>query len=227
MPKLRVHNYTMSVDGYAAGPNQSLENPMGEGAEALHPWMIATAFGQTMFGNEGGSTGVDNDFAQGFGRGIGAYIMGRNMFGPIRGPWESGEEWKGWWGPNPPYHCDVFVLTHYPRPSLEMDGDNTFHFVQDDIHTVLDHAFEAAGGLDVQVGGGASTVRQYLRAGLIDELNLAISPILLGSGERLFDDETDAAAAGYTVTQTVAGEGATHVRLERTESLERTEGAAR
>ena len=214
MPKLRVHNYTMSLDGYSAGPNQSRENPMGEGAEALHPWMIATAFGQTMFGNDGGTTGIDNDFASRFGDGIGAYIMGRNMFGPVRGPWPD-ESWRGWWGENPPYHCDVFVLTHYPRPPLEMDGNNTFHFVQDDISTVLEHAFEAAGGLDVQVGGGASTVRQYLGAGLIDEVNLAISPILLGSGERLFDDGLDAAAAGYEVAQTVAGENATHVRLVR------------
>ena len=212
MPKLRVHNYTMSLDGYSAGPNQTLETPMGEHAEALHEWMFATEFGAKMFGRDSGSTGVDNEYASAFGRDIGAFIMGRNMFGPVRGPWPD-FEWKGWWGPNPPYHCDVFVLTHYPRPSLEMEGENTFHFVQDDIGTVLDRAFEAAGGRDVQLGGGASTVRQYLQAGLIDDLHYVISPVLLGSGERIFDDETDVRAAGYTVAETVAGELATHVRL--------------
>lgn len=216
MPKLRVHNLTISLDGYVAGPNQSLEQPMGEGVENLHRWMFGTAFGTKMMtGQDGGSTGVDNEFASQFGSGIGAYIMGRNMWGPIRGPWPENDDWQGWWGPNPPYHCDVFVLTHYPRPSLEMEGGNTFHFVQDEIGTVLERAFEAAGGLDVQVGGGASTVRQYLGAGLIDELNLTISPVLLGSGERLFDNDLDARSSGYAVVQTVAGENATHVRLAK------------
>jgi dihydrofolate reductase len=213
MPKLRVHNYSVSLDGYAAGPNQSIDAPLGERAEALHTWMLETEFGRTMFGQSGGSTGVDNDIASANGRDVGAYIMGRNMFGPVRGPWPD-ESWRGWWGENPPYHCDVFVLTQYARPSLTMEGGTTFHFVQDDVETVLERAYEAAGGLDVQIGGGASTIRQYLRAGLIDELNYAIAPVLLGSGERLFEGLPDLHDT-YKVDRTVATPNATHVRLVR------------
>ena len=215
-PRVRVHNLTMSLDGYVAGPSQTLDQPMGVGGESLHPWMIATRYGATLFGDPtGGSTGVDNDFAQRFGEGVGAFVMGRNMFGPVRGPWPTDPadplfDWRGWWGQDPPYHCDVFVMTHHPRPVLEMDGGNRFHFVEGSADEVLALAREAAGDRDVQVGGGASTVRQFLAAGLIDELHVAISPTLLGDGERLFEPGV---ADGYEVVAVIPGEGATHVRL--------------
>jgi dihydrofolate reductase len=187
MAKLRVHNLSVSLDGYAAGPDQSLENPLGVGGERLHDWYFVTRYGRQMMGEEGGSTGVDNDYLERGDEGIGATIMGRNMFGPIRGEWPD-HAWTGWWGDNPPYHHPTFVLTHYPRPSVEMVGGTVFHFVTDGIEAALERAFEAADGLDVRLAGGAATIQQYLRAGLVNELHVAIAPILLGGGARLLDD---------------------------------------
>src|SRR6266850_1896439 len=185
MSRLRVHNFAISVDGYGAGANQSLENPLGAGGLALHEWAFATRTFRKMFGQDGGTTGIDDDFAaRGF-AGIGAWILGRNMFGPVRGDWPD-ESWKGWWGDTPPYHCPVFVLTNHPRGSIAMEGGTTFHFVTDGIHVALQRAFEAANGADVRLGGGVATIRQYLQASLIDEMHFAVSPIFLGSGESLF-----------------------------------------
>ena len=184
MPKLRVHNLAMSVDGYVAGPDQTLENPLGVGGTRLHEWVFETKFGHEMMGESGGSEGIDHQFAIRGDKGVGATIMGRNMFGPIRGSWD--DEWKGWWGDEPPYHHPVFVLTHHARAPIAMAGGTTFSFVTDGIDSALAQAFDAAGGQDVRIGGGASTVRQYLAAGLVDELHVAIAPTLLGSGERLF-----------------------------------------
>ena len=213
MSKLRVESFSMSIDGFSAGPDQSLENPMGIGGQALHEWAFPTATIQQMFGNEAGSTGVDNDFAaRGF-RHIGAWILGRNMFGPIRGPWPD-SSWKGWWGDNPPYHAPVFVLTHQARDSITMEGGTTFHFITDGIHSALARAKEAANGLDVRVGGGAATIQQYLRAGLVDGLHIVIAPILLGSGEKLFAD-IDLRSLGFQCVEHVATHKATHVVLRR------------
>src|SRR4051794_3254688 len=213
MPKLRVHGFSISIDGYGAGLNQSLDNPLGVGGMALHEWAFATRTFRQMFGKDGGTTGIDDDFAaRGF-QNVGAWILGRNMFGPIRGPWPD-EDWKGWWGDSPPYHVPVFVLTHHARPPVEMAGGTTFHFVTQGIHEALDRARQAAGGLDVRVGGGPDTIRQYLRAGLIDELHVAISPVLLGQGERLFKGE-DLRAGGYECVRFVPAEKAAHVVLRR------------
>jgi len=213
MSKLRVHCFGVSLDGFAAGPDQSLENPLGVGGLGLHEWFFPTRVFQEMQGNAGGTTGLDNDFAErGLAR-IGASILGRNMFGPVRGPWPD-EDWKGWWGEEPPYHTPVFVLTHYPRESIRMKGGTTFHFVTDGIHAALERAREAAGGLDVRLGGGTATVRQYLQAGLIDELHLVISPVILGSGENLFAG-LDLKQLGYKVTEHFPGPAATHVVLTK------------
>jgi dihydrofolate reductase len=213
MSKLRVNSFSISIDGYGAGPNQSLEEPLGVGGESLHDWMVATRTFRQMYGNEGGTTGVDDEFtARGF-HNIGAWILGRNMFGPIRGPWPD-DSWKGWWGDTPPYHAPVFVLTNHPRESVVMDGGTIFHFVTDGIHAALEHAREAANGQDIRLGGGAATIRQYLQAGLIDELHLAISPILLGSGEHLFAN-LDTLALGYHCTEHVATAGAMHCVLTK------------
>jgi dihydrofolate reductase len=213
MTKLRVHSFSISLDGYGAGPNQSVDNPLGVGAMALHQWAFATRTFQKMFGNEGGATGVDDDFAaRGFSN-IGAWILGRNMFGPIRGEWPD-DNWKGWWGDNPPYHVPVFVLSHYARASIPMAGGTTFHFVTDGIQAALARAREAANGQDVRLGGGVATIQQYLRARLIDELHLAISPTLLGSGENLFAG-LDAAALGYHCIEQVPSANVTHVILAR------------
>jgi dihydrofolate reductase len=212
MARLRVHNFAVSLDGYGAGANQSLADPLGVGGEALHKWFVATRTFQQVFGREGGTTGVDDDFAARGLKNIGAWILGRNMFGPVRGPW-SDESWKGWWGDSPPYHTPVFVLTHHPRPSFTMDGGTTFHFV-DGIHAALGQAFAAADGKDVRVGGGASTIRQYLTAGLIDELHVAVAPVMLGSGEPLFAG-LDLPKLGYQVAQHVPTENVTHVVLEK------------
>jgi dihydrofolate reductase len=214
MPKLRVHNFAISLDGYAAGPNQSLENPLGIGGSRLHEWVFATRTGGQMLGTDGGGEGVDDEFMARGDVGVGATIMGRNMFGPIRGEWGD-EQWTGWWGDNPPYHHPVFVLTHHPRPSITMLGGTTFHFVDDRIDAVLSRAFEAADGNDVRLGGGAATVQQYLRAGLIDDIHLAIVPILLGSGERLFD-HLDGGPDGYECVEFVSSPSVAHVRLSRT-----------
>jgi Dihydrofolate reductase len=185
MPKLRVHNFSISLDGYAAGPTQSEEDPLGVGGRGLHEWASATRSGRAMHGMIGGETGLDDDFIERGDAGIGATIMGRNMFGPTRGPWGS-DPWTGWWGDNPPFHHPVVVLTHEPRPSHTMEGGTTFHFVTDGIEAALERALDAAEGDDVRIGGGASTIQQYLRAGLIDEMHFAIVPVVLGSGERLF-----------------------------------------
>jgi dihydrofolate reductase len=213
VPKLRVNCFAISLDGYGAGPNQSLENPLGVGGPALHDWSHPTRTFQKLFGKEGGSTGIDDDFvARGF-AGVGAWILGRNMFGPIRGPWPD-ESWKGWWGDTPPYHTPVFVLTHHPRAPLTMQGGTVFHFVTEGIHAALQRAFAAANGLDVRLGGGAATIRQYLAAGLVDEMHVAISPILLGGGELLFAG-MNLPALGYRRTEHVATEKATHVVLAK------------
>jgi dihydrofolate reductase len=213
MPKLRVHSLTMSLDGYVAGPDQSLDNPLGVGGGRLHEWMFATRTARHALGLDGGGRGIDDDFVAQGDVGVGAAIMGRNMFGPIRGSWGEGQ-WKGWWGDNPPYHSPVFVLTHHPRPPVTMEGGTTFHFVTDGIGAVLGRAFNAAGGKDVRIYGGAATVQQYLRAGLIDDLHLVIVPILLGGGERLFDN-LDGGTAGYECAELISSPAATHARLSR------------
>ena len=215
MTKLRVNSFSVSLDGYGAGASQSLQDPLGVGGMKLHHWAWGTRTLRQMFGNEGGSTGVDDEFARRGFANVGSWILGRNMFGPVRGPWPD-DSWKGWWGDEPPYHCEVFVLTHHPRKSFAMKGDTTFHFVTGGIHEALERARKAAGGKDVRLGGGVATIQQYLRAGLIDELHLAFAPVLLGSGEALFAG-VDLAALGYDVTERVATDGATHVGLKRRE----------
>jgi len=213
MTRVRVEAFTISIDGYGAGPNQDITNPLGVGGENLHQWMIPTRTFQKVQSGKDGTTGTDDDFAaRGFNN-IGAWILGRNMFGPVRGPWPD-MNWKGWWGTNPPYHVPVFVLTHHARPPIEMEGNTTFYFVTGGHREALDRAREAANGKDVRIGGGASTIQQYLRDGLIDELHIAISPILLGSGERLFDG-VDMVAQGYRCVEHVASEKATHIVLRR------------
>jgi dihydrofolate reductase len=213
VPKLRVQSFSTSLDGYGAGPDQSLANPLGTGGMALHEWAFATRTFRQMFGQDGGTTGVDDDFAKRGFANIGAWIMGRNMFGPIRGPWPD-DAWKGWWGETPPYHTPVFVLTNHPRAAIAMNGGTTFHFVTDGIDAALKRATEAAGERDIRLGGGVDTIRQYLRAGLIDEIHLAISPVLLGRGEHLLGD-IDAAKLGYRCTEHVPTASATHVVLTK------------
>ena len=215
MSKLRVESFTISLDGFGAGPDQDISNPLGVGGTALHGWAFSTrTFQKAVLGNEGGTTeGVDEEFAaRGF-RNIGAWILGRNMFGPVRGPWPD-ENWRGWWGENPVYHVPVFVLTNHARAPLVMEGGTTFHSVTDGIAVALARAREAAGGTDVRVGGGVNVIQQYLRQRLIDEMHIAISPVLLGSGERLFDG-IDLPALGYACTRHVASPLATHVVLTR------------
>jgi dihydrofolate reductase len=213
VPKLRVQSFSVSIDGYGAGPRQDLQNPLGVRGPELMEWVFHTRMWRRMHGHGDGETGVDNQLAeQGF-AGIGAWILGRNMFGPIRGPWPD-DSWKGWWGDEPPYHTPVFVLTHHPRAPLPMVGATEFRFVTGGIGAALEEATAAAGDRDVRLGGGVSTVRQYLRAGLIDELHLAVRPVLLGSGEYLFAG-IDLAALGYECAQSIAGERATHVFLRK------------
>jgi dihydrofolate reductase len=227
MPKLCVRGVTISLDGYMAGPDQSLEQPLGLGAGRLHEWIFATDAGRRMIGedpaDDGSGRGVDDDFFARGVAGIGATVMGRNMFGPVRGPWESGfgdpgnrsgNEWDGWWGEEPPFHHPVFVLTNHPRPSLEMSGGTVFHFVTDGIEAALDRALAAAGGKDVRLGGGAATIQQYLRAGLVDEMHLAVVPILLGRGERLFD-HLDGGPEGLECAEFVSSPAVAHVRFVR------------
>jgi dihydrofolate reductase len=213
MSKLRIHNFSVSLDGYAAGPDQNLDNPLGVGGEQLHNWAFATRTFRQMFGEGGGDQGVDDRFAAAGEVGLGATIMGRNMFGPIRRDWPD-DEWKGWWGDDPPYHHDTFVLTHHPRESVAMQGGTVFHFVTDGIEAALERAYAAADGQDVRLAGGASAIQQYLRAGLVDEMHLAYAPVLLGSGERLFDDLADA-PSGYQVAEFVGTPAALHVRFVR------------
>jgi len=211
MSKLRVQSFSVSIDGYGAGPNQDLQNPLGVRGTELMEWFFPTRVFRRMYGDGDGETGTDNAMAeQGFAN-IGAWILGRNMFGPVRGPWPD-ENWKGWWGEEPPYHTPVFVLTHHPRPPVRMAGGTEFRFVTQGIRAALDQATAAAKGLDIRLGGGVSTIREYLRAGLIDELHFAIRPVLLGSGEQLWND-IDMRALGYECQRYVAGERAAHVFL--------------
>jgi dihydrofolate reductase len=211
--RLRVHCFTVSWDGFGAGPSQSFERPLGVGGESLHGWLLSTQTFKQMVGEDGGTTGVHDEFAARGIRNIGAWILGRNMFGPVRGVW-PGDTWKGWWGDNPPYHVPVFVLTHHARPSIVMASGTTFHFVTDGIHVALRRAREAAHGQDVRLGGGAATIRHYLKDSLIDELHFAISPHLLGSGESLFGG-INALQLGYRCMEHVATTEATHVVLRK------------
>jgi dihydrofolate reductase len=213
---VRVHSFAVSLDGFGAGPNQDLQHPLGLGGSDLMEWFFQTRRWRQIHGQEGGETGVDDDFAaQGF-AGVGAWILGRNMFGPVRGPWPDAS-WKGWWGDEPPYHTPVFVLTHHARPPLQMAGGTEFRFVTEGIHAALAQAREAAAGGDVRIGGGVATVRQYLRAGLIDDVHLAVRPVCLGLGERLFEG-LDLRALGYDVVGHVAGARALHVMLRKDRS---------
>jgi len=214
MSKLRVQSFSMSIDGYGAGPSQDLQHPLGVGDPELFDWFFHTRTWQRMHGQDDGETGADDSIAaQGF-AGIGAWILGRNMFGPVRGPWPD-DSWKGWWGDEPPYHAPVFVLTHHPRAPLSMKGGTVFHFVTEGIHAALEQARTAAQGLDVRLGGGVATIRQYLQAALIDELHLAIAPVLLGSGEHLLSG-IDTRALGYECALHVAGtRAAAHVMLRK------------
>ncbi len=212
--KVRVDGFTLSLDGFGAGPDQSLDNPLGVGGTELHQWLRPTrTFQSKVFRQEGGTTGVDDGFAARSFENVGAWILGRNMFGPVRGPWPD-DSWKGWWGDEPPYHVPVFVLTHHARAPLEMQGGTVFHFVTGGHREALDRAREAAAGKDVRIGGGPETIRQYLREGLIDELHLALSPVLLGRGEPLFQG-LDLRALGYVCVSSIASENATHVVLRR------------
>ena len=213
MSRLRVYGFSLSVDGYGAGPGQDLEHPLGANGLELHEWIFHTRTWRRMVGQEGGETGVDDGVASRGFEGFGSWILGRNMFGPIRGPWPD-EDWKGWWGEEPPYHTPVIVLTHHARAPLRMAGGTEFRFVTDGLESALRQAREAAGGKDVRLGGGVATVRQYVEAGLVDDLHLAVSPVLLGSGEHL-PAGIDMRALGYEVADLVAGERATHVFLRK------------
>ncbi len=215
MPRFRASHLSVSLDGYAAGPRQSTDDPLGVGGEQLHTWMFETRTGQAAHGGSGGATGVDDDWLARSEAGIGATIMGRNMFGPIRGGWTA-PAWTGWWGEDPPFHHPVFVLTHHPRPPQRMAGGTTFVFVSDGIESALEQAFAAADGADVRLAGGAATVRQYLRAGLVDELHVVVVPVLLGSGERLLGDLADAPPLGCAEYE--ASPAAAHYRLVRASS---------
>jgi dihydrofolate reductase len=217
MTSLRVNCFSLSLDGYGAGPNQSLADPMGTGGMALHQWVFPTKTFRAMLGQDGGSDGVDESFAaRGF-ENLGAWILGRNMFAASRGPWPENDPWQGWWGDTPPYHCPVFVLTHHKRADLEMAGGTVFHFVTGGIEEAWERAKDAAGGKDVRLGGGTATVREYLQARILDTLHLAVAPVLLGAGEALFAG-LDLPALNYRVAQVVPGEGATHVVLSKARS---------
>lgn len=213
MSRLRVNCFSLSLDGFGAGPKQDIDNPLGIGGKQLHGWMIGTQTFRKMLGEQGGTTGPDDDFTRRGFENVGAWILGRNMFGPVRGDWPD-ENWKGWWGDEPPYRCDVFVLTHNPRKSFEMKGGTTFHFVTDGIHAALDRARAAAEGKDVRLGGGVQTVREYLMAGLIDEMHLAVSPVLLGEGEHLLGN-LNLPALGLTQVEYVSTPDAAHYVLAK------------
>ncbi|KAB8039583.1 dihydrofolate reductase [Silvanigrella paludirubra] len=214
MSKLRVSCFSLSIDGYGAGPNQDLDNPLGVNGHSLHEWIFETqTFKKMLFNQSGGTTGIDEEFAaRGF-QNIGAWILGRNMFSPSRGKWPN-FDWKGWWGDNPPYHTPVFILTHHPRPVIVMEGGTIFHFVTDGIESALKQAKDAAGKKDVRLGGGVATIRQYLQAGLVDELHLAISPTLLGSGEHFFVG-TDLSKLGFRCIEHISSLKATHIVLKK------------
>jgi dihydrofolate reductase len=211
MSKVRVAAFSVSIDGFGAGPRQDLNNPLGVRGLELHNWFFHTEIFKKIQGQSGGTAGIDNDFAGRSFENVGAWILGRNMFGPVRGPWKD-DSWKGWWGDNPPYHCPVFVLTHHARPSLTMEGGTTFHFVTDGLESALKKAKEAAEGKDIRIGGGVSVIRQYLIAKQIDEMHLAVSPVLLGEGENLFSG-INLSKLGFSVSRVVPGENATHVLL--------------
>lgn len=213
MGKVRVAAFSISLDGFGAGPRQDINNPLGVRGLELHEWAFNTDAFKKMHGESGGAQGVDNDFATQSFENIGAWILGRNMFGPVRGPWE-GDSWKGWWGDTPPYHTPVFVLTHHARPPLTMNGGTTFHFVTDGLASALQQAKEAANGKDVRIGGGVSVIRQYLFAGQIDEMHLAVSPVVLGEGEQLLSG-INLSELGFSPFKTVAGEKATHLLLKK------------
>ena len=213
MTKLRVHCFTVSFDGFGAGPGQDLDNPLGDGGGALHPWLLGTRTASQMFGQEGGATGIDDDFVARGNANIGAWILGRNMFGPIRGAWPD-DNWKGWWGDNPPYHVPVFVLTHHAREPITMAGGTTFYFVTGGIEAALKLATAAAGGRDIRLGGGVATIQQYLQAGLVDEMHFALAPVLLGSGERLFAG-VDLVKLGYEVASCISSPSVTHFVLKK------------
>jgi dihydrofolate reductase len=217
MTRLRVHNFTVSLDGYAAGPHQSLAEPLGEGGRQLHEWIFRTRSGRAMLGQDDGEPGVNDDMFRARTTGIGATIMGRNMFGPVRGPWPD-ESWRGWWGEDPPFGHDVFVLTHHPRAELAMRNGTTFHFTDAAPRDALGMAMRAARGQDVALGGGAATIRQFLAAGLVDEMHIAIAPVLLGHGERLFG-HLPAEVDGYSCAGLTCSAGIAHARLARTISL--------
>jgi dihydrofolate reductase len=214
MRKVRVAGFSVSIDGFGAGPEQSLQEPLGKRGRELHQWFFATRFFREMTRQEGGDAdSIDQGYALRAMSGFGAFILGRNMYGPIRGPW-NGADWKGWWGENPPYHAPTFVLTHHPHPPIEMKGGTRFIFVTEGIESALEQAKTAAGDLDVKIGGGVSTVRQYLQAGLIDELHYAVSPVLLGQGEAMFAG-IDLPALGFAPAEQALGEGALHIVLRR------------
>ncbi len=213
MQKLRVESFTISIDGFGAGPDQSLENPMGTGGGNLHQWSFPTrVFQQNVLGKSGGTTGPDNELAEKGFQNIGAWILGRNMFSPYRGLHDP--DWKGWWGDNPPYHVPVFVLTNHKHESIEMEGGTTFHFVTEGINTALERAFDSANGKDVRLGGGVNTIRQYLMARLVDELHLAVSPVILGRGENLFNN-LDLVSMGYNIVKYIPGEKAMHLVIKK------------
>ena len=216
MSKVKVASFSVSLDGFGAGTDQSKENPLGKKGEELHNWVFPTRMFQNLYGKGEGTEGTDNDFAERSFDNLGAWIMGRNMFGPIRGDWPN-NDWKGWWGENPPYRVPVYVLTHHPRETLTMKGGTVFHFVTDGIESALDKARKAANGKDIRIGGGVSTVQQYLKAGHIDEMHLAFSPVFLGAGENFFAG-IDLPALGFRETQTTYGKGAVHVILKKANS---------
>jgi dihydrofolate reductase len=210
---MKVCSFAISIDGYGAGPQQSLEDPLGLGGRALHEWLYPTRSFQRLLGHDTGSTGIDDDLAaRGFDS-VGAWIIGRNMFGPVRGPWAD-DGWKGWWGDNPPFHAPVFVLTHHAREPLTLAGGTTFHFITQGIHAAYERAAAVCADQDIRLGGGASTLRQYLRAGLVDELHIAMPPVLLGAGEPLFEG-IDLAGIGYHCARQLSGEKATHFIITR------------
>lgn len=213
MSKVKVAAFSLSLDGFGAGTDQSKENPLGKRGEKLHSWFFPTKVFQNMYGKEEGIEGTDNDFAETSFENLGAWIMGRNMFGPIRGQWPN-DEWKGWWGENPPYHVPVYVLTHHPREPLTMKGGTVFHFITDGIDSALDKARKVANGKDIRIGGGVSTVHQFLKAGYIDEMHLAVSPVLLGAGEHFFAG-INLPELGFNETQTTYGNGAAHMILKK------------
>lgn len=213
MSKVRVAGFSVSMDGFGAGPEQSLNDPLGKRGPEMFQWFFHTRTFRAMMGKDDGSTGIDENYASRAMANFGAFILGRNMFGPIRGEWPD-DVWKGWWGPNPPYHAPTYILTHYPRAPIVMEGGTTFHFVTGGIHEALDQAKAAAGGKDVKIGGGVSTVRQYLQANLVDELHFVASPVLLGQGEAMFAG-IDLPALGFRVTEHVASEKATHIVLAK------------